>query len=212
MKHTPINLLSADHTRFKKEKPQNDPIIPVLTSRCRAPSMLGFGAAQAPLFTTPGEDPRKGHLHRRAIAPCKNAALLAYSIATCCSVDTAGWLTPVAPAHSAAHELKSAGKNANGGLMRSSKSKVFNSIRHSARNIAVASLMLGLAAYSATKPAIAEPQAGKPAAALEGDRVPTSQGDLVIRPINHATLVMSWQSKTLYVDPVGEAERFKGLP
>jgi L-ascorbate metabolism protein UlaG (beta-lactamase superfamily) len=49
-------------------------------------------------------------------------------------------------------------------------------------------------------------------AALQGDTVATEQGDLIIKPLNHATFVMQWQDKTIYVDPVGGAERFGGLP
>ena len=45
----------------------------------------------------------------------------------------------------------------------------------------------------------------------EGDHVATSDGDLVIHPINHATFVMGWKDKTIYVDPVGTGKRFDGL-
>jgi L-ascorbate metabolism protein UlaG (beta-lactamase superfamily) len=47
---------------------------------------------------------------------------------------------------------------------------------------------------------------------LTGDRITTKDGDLVIHPINHATLALGWKSLTLYVDPVGGAGRFAGLP
>lgn len=47
---------------------------------------------------------------------------------------------------------------------------------------------------------------------ISGDAVATSQGDLIIHPVNHATFVMQWQGKLFYVDPVGGAERFTGLP
>jgi L-ascorbate metabolism protein UlaG (beta-lactamase superfamily) len=48
---------------------------------------------------------------------------------------------------------------------------------------------------------------------LSGDRVATDRGgDLVIHPINHATLAMAWNGNTLYVDPVGGASAFAGLP
>jgi len=47
---------------------------------------------------------------------------------------------------------------------------------------------------------------------LEGDHVATSDGDLIIHPINHATFVMSWKDRAIYVDPVGTAKRFDGLP
>ena len=44
-----------------------------------------------------------------------------------------------------------------------------------------------------------------------GDRIPTANGDLVIRPIDHATFVMSWNGKTIYVDPVGGGKRFESF-
>ncbi|HYT61681.1 MAG TPA: MBL fold metallo-hydrolase [Haliangiales bacterium] len=47
---------------------------------------------------------------------------------------------------------------------------------------------------------------------LEGDRIATNDGDLIIHPINHATFVMGWKDKTIYVDPVGGGQRFDGLP
>src|SRR6266540_1943340 len=47
---------------------------------------------------------------------------------------------------------------------------------------------------------------------LEGDRIATNDGDLIIHPINHATFVMGWKDKTIYVDPVGGGKRFDGLP
>jgi L-ascorbate metabolism protein UlaG (beta-lactamase superfamily) len=53
-------------------------------------------------------------------------------------------------------------------------------------------------------------QAAEPS--LTGDRVPTKDGDLVIHPINHATLALGWKNLTVYVDPVGGAARFGGLP
>ena len=51
-----------------------------------------------------------------------------------------------------------------------------------------------------------------PQETLEGDRIATSQGELILRPINHATFLMYWRGKAIYVDPVGGAERFQGLP
>jgi L-ascorbate metabolism protein UlaG (beta-lactamase superfamily) len=47
---------------------------------------------------------------------------------------------------------------------------------------------------------------------LAGERLPTNDGDLVVHPINHATLALGWKDKVLYVDPVGEAKRFAELP
>lgn len=36
-------------------------------------------------------------------------------------------------------------------------------------------------------------------------------GELTIQPITHATLVLSYQGKNIYVDPTGGADAFKGL-
>jgi L-ascorbate metabolism protein UlaG (beta-lactamase superfamily) len=47
---------------------------------------------------------------------------------------------------------------------------------------------------------------------LSGDRIATADGALVIHPIRHATLVMQHGGKTIYVDPVGGAAPFAGLP
>ena len=47
---------------------------------------------------------------------------------------------------------------------------------------------------------------------LDGDKIATRDGDLIVHPINHATFVMDWKDKTIYVDPVGGAKRFDGLP
>ncbi len=47
---------------------------------------------------------------------------------------------------------------------------------------------------------------------LAGDRIPTRDGDLVVHPISHATLVLGWKSELIDVDPVGGADRFTGLP
>lgn len=43
------------------------------------------------------------------------------------------------------------------------------------------------------------------------DKIETSEGPLVIQPLNHATLALTWQGKTIYVDPTGGAKMFEGL-
>jgi len=53
-------------------------------------------------------------------------------------------------------------------------------------------------------------RAADPVAAL--DRIATKDGELSIQPINHATLVLGWKQLAMYVDPVGGAKRFTGLP
>ena len=44
------------------------------------------------------------------------------------------------------------------------------------------------------------------------DSIATETGPVKIHPISHATLALQWQDKTLYVDPVGAAKLFEGLP
>lgn len=47
---------------------------------------------------------------------------------------------------------------------------------------------------------------------LAGDHVVTDDGDVVIRPINHATVVLRWKDRMIYNDPVGGTTPFTGLP
>ncbi|KKB11113.1 hypothetical protein VE25_14995 [Devosia geojensis] len=47
---------------------------------------------------------------------------------------------------------------------------------------------------------------------MEGDTVETTQGNLVIRPVEHASLLLAWGGHVLYVDPVGGAELYDDLP
>ena len=49
-------------------------------------------------------------------------------------------------------------------------------------------------------------------AELSGDRIATDNGPLVIHPVNHATFLMQWNGKTIYVDPVGGGKPFADLP
>lgn len=44
------------------------------------------------------------------------------------------------------------------------------------------------------------------------DTVKTSGGPLVIQPITHGTLALTFKAKTIYVDPYGGAEAYKNLP
>ncbi len=43
------------------------------------------------------------------------------------------------------------------------------------------------------------------------DHEKVSGGELTIRPINHATLVLTYQKKNIFIDPTGGADAFKGL-
>jgi L-ascorbate metabolism protein UlaG (beta-lactamase superfamily) len=45
----------------------------------------------------------------------------------------------------------------------------------------------------------------------DADHEAIKGGELTIQPITHATLVLSYQGKNIYVDPTGGADAFKGL-
>jgi L-ascorbate metabolism protein UlaG (beta-lactamase superfamily) len=47
---------------------------------------------------------------------------------------------------------------------------------------------------------------------LTGDNLVTSNGDVVIHPVNHASFVMSWNGKMIYNDPVGGATPYATFP
>jgi len=43
------------------------------------------------------------------------------------------------------------------------------------------------------------------------DRIPTDDGTLTVRPIQHGTLVLEWNGTTVYADPYGGAGAFEGI-
>jgi len=45
----------------------------------------------------------------------------------------------------------------------------------------------------------------------KADIIKTNEGDLTIQPITHGTLVLQYKGTTIYVDPYGGAEKFKGI-
>jgi L-ascorbate metabolism protein UlaG (beta-lactamase superfamily) len=47
---------------------------------------------------------------------------------------------------------------------------------------------------------------------LEGDTVPTSNGEVTIHPIEHASLVLGFGAAVIYLDPVGGAALYQDLP
>lgn len=49
-------------------------------------------------------------------------------------------------------------------------------------------------------------------AALTGDHLGTEQGDVVLHPVNHASLVFQWNGLTIYNDPVGGAAPYAEFP
>jgi len=47
---------------------------------------------------------------------------------------------------------------------------------------------------------------------LPGDKIAADNSTLVVHPVQHATFVMQWKGKTIYVDPVGGSKPFADLP
>jgi L-ascorbate metabolism protein UlaG (beta-lactamase superfamily) len=45
----------------------------------------------------------------------------------------------------------------------------------------------------------------------KADKIETSSGPLTIQPINHGSLVLTWNNKTIYVDPYPNAKAFDGI-
>jgi L-ascorbate metabolism protein UlaG (beta-lactamase superfamily) len=43
------------------------------------------------------------------------------------------------------------------------------------------------------------------------DKIETSKGSLTVQPLNHATMALTWQGKTIYTDPNGGAKTFEGV-
>ena len=43
------------------------------------------------------------------------------------------------------------------------------------------------------------------------DTIKTTSGNIIIQPITHGTLVLTYDHKTIYVDPYGGSNRFKGV-
>src|SRR5579863_2477861 len=46
---------------------------------------------------------------------------------------------------------------------------------------------------------------------ISPDTITLTHGSLIIQPINHASMVLTAQGKTIYVDPVGGAAKYQGL-
>jgi len=47
---------------------------------------------------------------------------------------------------------------------------------------------------------------------LSEDQIATDSGPLVIHPVEHATAVLEWNGRTIYLDPVGGAAPFAAFP
>jgi L-ascorbate metabolism protein UlaG (beta-lactamase superfamily) len=46
---------------------------------------------------------------------------------------------------------------------------------------------------------------------LSGDHLPTANGDAILHPVGHASVVVSWDGKMIYSDPSGAGTLFAGL-
>jgi L-ascorbate metabolism protein UlaG (beta-lactamase superfamily) len=51
-----------------------------------------------------------------------------------------------------------------------------------------------------------------PNTVLTGDHFATTNGEVVVHVLNHASFLMTWQGKTIYSDPVGAAGPFGNFP
>jgi L-ascorbate metabolism protein UlaG (beta-lactamase superfamily) len=51
-----------------------------------------------------------------------------------------------------------------------------------------------------------------PTNTFTGDHLVTTNGDVIIHPVNHAAFVMSWQGKTIYNDPAGATTFYALFP
>ncbi|GAB3838822.1 MBL fold metallo-hydrolase [Hymenobacter jeollabukensis] len=65
----------------------------------------------------------------------------------------------------------------------------------------------------AALPALATPVLAQTPAAprVAPDQIATKNGPLTVQPITHGSVVLSWNRKTIYVDPYGGAEGYAGL-
>jgi len=43
------------------------------------------------------------------------------------------------------------------------------------------------------------------------DKIETSSGPMMIQPVNHGSLVLTWNNKTIYIDPYPNAKAFDGI-
>jgi L-ascorbate metabolism protein UlaG (beta-lactamase superfamily) len=70
-------------------------------------------------------------------------------------------------------------------------------------------LTAALAAFVLRAPA--QTATSAPAARVPADQMATAKGPLTVQPITHGSVVLTWNGKTIYVDPYGGAEAYAGL-
>lgn len=46
---------------------------------------------------------------------------------------------------------------------------------------------------------------------IPADTIQNNEGNIIIQPITHGTLVLQWNNTTIYIDPYGGAELFEGI-
>jgi L-ascorbate metabolism protein UlaG (beta-lactamase superfamily) len=70
-------------------------------------------------------------------------------------------------------------------------------------------VLLGLSA-AALLPAMPASRAFAQASGtpVQPDQLKTDSGDLIIQPVNHATVILTYQSDIIYVDPIGGGNRY----
>lgn len=73
-------------------------------------------------------------------------------------------------------------------------------------------LILGAASFAAAGLADFPLAASAQTTAMGGDTYPTDSGEITVHPVSHASLVMTTPGMVIYVDPVGGAEAYAGLP
>ena len=83
------------------------------------------------------------------------------------------------------------------------RQQIFPSAGHGTKALALAVLVLVLGACGVSSRA---------ADTLTGDVLPAEGGDLIIHPVNHATFVMGWNDKVIYVDRLAAANGSTDCP
>jgi L-ascorbate metabolism protein UlaG (beta-lactamase superfamily) len=75
-------------------------------------------------------------------------------------------------------------------------------------------LVIGMASlpFAALMSGALAPAFSQTEATLDGDTLATADGDLIIHPVSHASLLLGWKDQVIYDDPVGGAAAYEGLP
>jgi L-ascorbate metabolism protein UlaG (beta-lactamase superfamily) len=71
--------------------------------------------------------------------------------------------------------------------------------------------LLTAALTTLTLPALAQTTLPAAPSRAAADQITTSKGPLTVQPITHGSVVLTWNGKTIYVDPYGGAAAYAGL-